>query len=121
MSKFFKDDELACSCCGSVGMDASFVMLMDEMREACGFPWVISSAYRCEAHPIEASKLSSVTGAHQEGVACDVVCSGAQALRVIEVAIEHGIKRIGVKQKGPVRFIHLDASTSLPSPAIWSY
>jgi len=36
--------------------------------------------------------------------------------------MKHGVKRIGVNQKGKGRFIHLDmAEEAFPSPAIWSY
>jgi len=40
------------------------------------------------------------------------------------VAQKHGIERIGIKQKGRTRFIHIDACTQedgFPTPAIWSY
>ena len=55
------------------------------------------------------------------GLACDVAVTGEQALKVIEIALKHGIKRIGVNQKGQSRFIHLDIADSLPQPTIWSY
>jgi len=53
-----------------------------------------------------------------------VLCSGKEALEVIRVAQKHGIKRIGVQQKGNGRFIHLDSCTEaegFSSPAMWSY
>jgi hypothetical protein len=42
-------------------------------------------------------------------------------LRLIDLAQQAGIQRIGVNQKGNGRFIHLDVCDDRPSPAIWSY
>ena len=42
-----------------------------------------------------------------------------EALR--EVALKHGVPRIGVNQRGDSRFIHLDIDSSLQTPTIWSY
>jgi hypothetical protein len=46
-----------------------------------------------------------------------------EAYILVEVALKHGIPRIGISQKGPVgsRFIHLDMDTSRAAPRIWSY
>ena len=46
-----------------------------------------------------------------------------KAFKVVEVALKHGIKRIGIAQKGDerTRFIHLDDDTSRPHPRVWSY
>ena len=46
-----------------------------------------------------------------------------EAFKVIEVALKHGVKRIGVAQKGDVgsRFIHLDMDETRASPRVWSY
>ena len=93
--------------------------LMDDIRERAGFPFVVTSGYRCEDHPIEARK--SAPGAHTTGKAIDIAVSGEKALRLIELAQQAGIKRIGVNQKGSGRFIHLDVCHDRPSPAIWSY
>ena len=53
----------------------------------------------------------------------DILVSGEQAMTLIKIAIEEGINRIGVAQKGDhaSRFIHLDMDISRPSPRIWSY
>ena len=116
----FKPEEFACSHSGEQKMNYEFVEKLQKLRSACDFPFVISSGYRCVEHPIEASK--SRAGAHTTGCAVDVAVSGDKALKVLEVAMKHGVKRIGVNQKGKGRFIHLDmAEEAFPSPAIWSY
>ena len=64
------------------------------------------------------------------GQAVDVKISGADALRLIEVAKKYSMTGIGVKQSGPAgkRFIHLDnlgsnytKLTGGPRPWLWSY
>ena len=63
-------------------------------------------------------------GAHASGRAVDIGVRGDRALKVIEVALKHGMTGIGVNQKGGSRFIHLDdleASGKFHRPTIWSY
>tara|TARA_R110000803_G_scaffold208003_1_gene276341 strand:- start:1966 stop:2367 length:402 start_codon:yes stop_codon:yes gene_type:complete len=119
---YFRPKELACKCgCNSNEFDADFLETLCAIREACGFSFPLSSAYRCPLHPIEARKED--VGAHCYGKAVDILCSGENALEVIRVALAHGIGRIGVSQKGGGRFIHLDGCTVEEgfTPAIWSY
>ena len=120
---FFRPKELACKCgCGTSGFDLDFLATLNTIREECGFSFPLSSAYRCPQHPIEARKKSP--GSHSSGKAVDVLCNGEKALEVISVAQKHGIKRIGVQQKGGGRFIHLDGCTEdegFTVPAFWSY
>lgn len=117
--RFFSKKEFLCQHCGQDGIQPEIVKVLDKMREQCGFPFVISSGYRCEDHPIEAAKATP--GTHQKGYAVDIAVRGANALAVIRSAMEHGIKRIGVNQKGSGRFIHVDCDPDRQSPAIWSY
>lgn len=116
---YFTESELACSHTGECFMNDVFMRKLLAIRKVAGFPMPITSGYRAAAHPIEASKPKP--GEHAEGVAVDVGVSGAQALRLIEVALSMGIKRIGIAQKGQGRFVHLGGSLILPSPAIWTY
>lgn len=119
ISKYFTEKELACKHCGEFEFDQDFLDLLDEIREECDFPFPVTSGYRCALHPIEARKSSP--GAHQSGKAIDILASGEKAMRIVEVALSKGIKRIGVNQKGQGRFIHLDVSEDHPAPAFWSY
>ena len=43
---------------------------VDELRDRCGFPFVITSGYRSPQHPIEAKK--DVPGTHAQGIAADI-------------------------------------------------
>ena len=117
--KYFHADEFRCQHCGKLGIEDRFAELMDKIREDCGFPILISSGYRCAEHPIEKAKLKQ--GAHTTGLASDLAVTGEQALKVVEIALKHGVRRIGVNQKGSSRFIHLDIADGFPQPTIWSY
>ena len=119
--KYFTEDELKCRHTGECKMDEDFMKVLDEIREECGFAFVITSGYRSPKHPIEAKK--SRPGAHASGKAVDILVHMEQAYKVVEVALRFGIKRIGVSQKGDVgaRFIHLDMDETRASPRIWSY
>lgn len=119
MMSYFSRDELMCQHCGEYYFDSEFMALLNNIREEYGKPMIVNSGYRCQEHPLERAKTS--TGAHSLGKAVDIRCSGADALELIRIAMEFGIKRIGVNQKGSTRFIHLDNADELPSPAIWSY
>ena len=111
---------MSCQHCGDYKFNEEFLKVLNNIRHECGFAFVISSGYRCVEHPIEASK--SRVGAHTTGSAVDIAVRGDKALKVLEVAIAHGVKRIGINQKGKGRFIHLDmAEDEFSSPAIWSY
>ena len=118
---YFSDDELKCKHCGGLVFNEDFRRTLDNIRGDCGFPLPVTSGYRCPDHPIEVAK--DEPGAHSSGKAVDIRIHGKSALWLIEVALRHGVKRIGVNQKGELgqRFIHLDADTDLPSPTIWSY
>jgi len=117
---YFTEEELSCQHCGAYKFDVEFLKVLNNIRQECNFPFVISSGYRCIEHPIEASK--GRVGAHTTGCAVDIAVRGDKALKVLEVAIAHGVKRIGINQKGKGRFIHLDmAEDEFTSPAIWPY
>ena len=119
MYKYFKDSELQCSHCGEVHMDEEFMRKIEALRESLGFPFVVSSAYRCKEQPLEATKKT--TGAHVQGRAMDIRASGEKALRLVTGATTAGFTGVGLKQKGNGRFVHLDDLDSPSRPTIWSY
>lgn len=102
-------------------MNPHFISLIDDIRHEAGFPFPVNSAFRHPTHPIEARKER--LGAHTTGKAIDIGVYGDQALEVVKLALQHGIKRIGVKQHGPhaERFVHLDLCDDFPTPMIWTY
>jgi len=91
--KHFKTSEFDCQHTGENRMEKDFLSKLDELREYCGFPFVITSGYRSPSHPLEAVKEIPGTHAH----------------------LEHGFTGIGVAGD----FIHLDTRGTLP--VMWTY
>ena len=122
MYKYFSMDELKCQHCGEQGMDEAFMIKIEALRHELGFPFTVTSAYRCKDHIIERKKKTP--GAHASGHAIDIAVSGNQAHRLLDAAFRVGMTGIGVNQKGNNRFIHLDDlewDENRPRPWVWSY
>jgi len=122
--KYFTEDELRCSHCGINNMNNLFMQRIVMLRELLGFPFVVTSAYRCKNHPIEVRKDSP--GAHTTGQALDIHVYGNNAHRLLDAALRAGFSGVGISQKGEhlKRFIHLDnlsTSDDRPRPTVWSY
>lgn len=114
-SKYFLEEEMKCQHCGASNWNQAYMDWLDVVRHECGFPFVITSGYRCPDHPIE--KKKSKPGAHTTGKAVDILSKGVEAIKIIEMASKHGCKRIGVSQNS---FIHLDRDSTKPD-ALWTY
>ena len=94
---------------------------LEAIRIEYAKPMILSSAYRDTLkHPAE--KRKKQPGYHALGRAVDVLVFGADALRLIEIALRHEMNGIGVSQSSKTphseRFIHLDDREDL---MIWSY
>jgi len=112
--KFFDKSEFNCQYTGENEMNPEFLQKLDELRETCGFPFVITSGYRSPDHPIEAEKDSP--GTHAQGIAADIaVNSSADRYILINYAFQQGFTGIGVDSG----FIHLDIRDTVP--VIWTY
>lgn len=111
---------------GELYMDREFVELLDELRGVCGFPFIISSAYRSPEYNNKVSS-SGLKGPHTTGKAVDILVYGKQAHKLIDLATKFEFKGIGISQKGDykTRFVHLDTlsdnENNAPRPWIWSY
>ena len=117
--KHFTEGEMACSHCGLRPMDEHFMARLDELRERCGFPLVISSGYRCPEHNEAVSKTGR-NGPHTTGQAADILIEGERAYLLVKTAIAMNFRGIGINQKGVGRYIHIDDCLE-PRPRIWSY
>ena len=120
--KNFTADEFKCSHCGANEMKSEFLDRLQQLRNAYNKPMKITSGYRCPKHPIEAAKPSP--GPHSTGMAADVGIQGAEAHRLLQLALELGFTGVGVQQKGTGRFLHLDTISNQldsPRPTVWSY
>ena len=78
MFKYFTKDEFVCKTTGENEIEDELIFALDELREHCGFPFVITSGYRSPYHPIELRKKQP--GTHAQGIAADI-------------AVPHGLPR----------------------------
>lgn len=122
--RHFRLEEFACNCCGANEISTAFVNELDGLREALGFPLIITSGYRCPTHN-ERVSTTGRNGPHTTGKAADIKVHGKQAHELVQFAMQYGFTGIGVKQRGDWsrRFIHLDILESPDRfrPTIWSY
>ncbi len=121
----FSENEMKCKGSGDCKMVPEFMEALEKIRMELNKPMIVSSGYRCPEYNDKVSG-SGLTGPHTTGRAVDVVCSGGDALKIMELAIKHGMTGIGVSQKGDhsKRFLHLDMlipNMSKPRPWVWSY
>lgn len=113
-SKESDPDLFYCSHTGREGINPRFVHRLDELREVCGFPFIITSGYRHETHPVEARK--NEPGTHTLGIAADIaVRGGANRRQVVWHALNQGFNGIGVART----FVHVDIRDDVP--VIWTY
>src|SRR5210317_2624941 len=113
--KYFTLDEFDCKETGQNKMSNNFLIMIDRLREECGFPFVITSGYRAPEHSAEKDKLTK--GRHTQGIAADIaVSNGYQRYLVVEKAIELGFKGIGVAND----FVHVDLRNT-EEPVMWTY
>ena len=101
--KYFSYDEFKCKETGENKIKPDFVARLDLLREACGFPFVITSGYRSPEHSIEAAKEKP--GTHAQGIAADIaVKNGIERGKIVRAAIDLGFTGIGVAKD----FVHVD-------------
>tara|TARA_Y100001937_G_C7067876_1_gene306923 strand:- start:673 stop:1050 length:378 start_codon:yes stop_codon:yes gene_type:complete len=122
--KNFKLEEFACRHCGENNISHELINKLQGLRTELGFPFVITSGYRCKNH--DAEKNKPFPGTHNSGIAVDILCKSEEAFKIVTNASKHGFTGIGVSQKGKLgsRFIHLDIGTKKGGklrPTIWSY
>lgn len=112
--KYFKREEFNCTHTNKNEMDDAFLEKLDELREACGFPFKITSGYRDETHPNEARKQKP--GTHNQGIAADIaVSNGFERMNIVQNALKLGFGGIGVAKN----FIHVDTRDT--TPVMWTY
>jgi len=112
--KYFKLEDFNCQETDENDMDFNFIKRLDNLRNACGFPFVITSGYRSPNHSIEAAKVNP--GTHAQGIAVDIkVSGGSQRMRLVKQALALGFTGVGVA-KG---FVHVDARQTMP--VLWCY
>ena len=115
MARYFSRDEFACSHTGKNEISDSLIDKLDLLREACGFPFIITSGYRDPTHPIEAKKANAGTPAL--GLAADIkVNNGVERYTIDRDPIKLGFRGIGIANT----FVHVDVRDAKPS-VMWTY
>jgi uncharacterized protein YcbK (DUF882 family) len=112
--KYFKYEDFDCQETGENRMDENFIHKLDELREACGFPFIITSGYRSPSHSLETRKKKA--GQHTKGVAADIrITNGIDRFKIARLAFELGFTGIGIAKT----FVHVDMRRT--EPMMWSY
>lgn len=112
--KYFKKNKTACPCCGENEMNPRTLLRIDLVREHCGFPLVVNSAYRCKKHnkKVKGKKDSS----HMQGHALDIkMLSKRQRSIFVFYARLFGFHRMGIYK----RFVHVDDDPNKPPEVTW--
>lgn len=115
--KWFKQSEFACKCgCGLNNFNPVLAVLVDSMRENCGFPFAVRSACRCIEHnKKEGGKPRSD---HLTGDGIDIkATTNYQRFKIIQDAIFRGIDRIGIGRS----FVHIGIRKGNPKERTWLY
>tara|TARA_R110002167_G_scaffold76209_2_gene212394 strand:+ start:476 stop:832 length:357 start_codon:yes stop_codon:yes gene_type:complete len=118
MFKYFKLEDFNCQETGENEMSRDFIHKLDELREACGFPFIITSGYRSPSHSLE--KRKEKAGKHAEGIAADIRTSnGNERYKIVAEAIKMGFTGIGIAGS----FIHVDSRVcgADKAPVMWCY
>lgn len=121
----FTENEMRCKCgCGRADMAPEFMDRLQAMRNRTLTSFVVTSGYRCPDYNDRIAKTGR-TGPHTTGHAVDLLCAGARAHDILQLAALEGMTGIGVDQHGPheKRFLHLDdlPAGNYPRPGVWSY
>ena len=113
--KYFALSEFNCQETAENEMQDEFLKKLDHLREACGFPFVITSGYRSTNHSNERNKTNG-GGTHTQGIAADIrALSGAERYTIVKHALALGFTGVGVAKS----FVHVDIRTTVP--VMWTY
>jgi len=112
--KYFKISDFDCQETGVNFMEDEFIKKLDHLREACGWPFVVTSGFRDTSHSAEINKANG-GGYHTKGVAADIaVSNGKQKHDIVKHATAMGFS-VGIAKT----FVHVD--TRMDTSVIWTY
>lgn len=114
----FTKAEFDCKATGENNMQHEFMEKLQAIRKDFNRSMTVTSGFRSVKHPIEAKKTHS-NGEHTQGFCADIMCiTGNDRFQLIQLALKHGITRIGVAKT----FLHLGiGGKGLPNNVIWEY
>lgn len=115
MFKYFKLQDFDCQETGENRMEEEFIHKLDELRESCGFPFIVTSGYRSPSHSIEIKKANG-GGMHTKGISADIrIANSKDRHTIIKNAMAQGFTGIGIHKT----FVHVD--TRLDTARVWLY
>lgn len=113
---YFKRSEEWCPCCHSGGLLPDFRDKLNLAREIAGTPFILNSAFRCEAHNQEVG--GSRSSSHLFGCAVDIKCMDSRSRwLIVDALVKSGFNRIGLAKT----FIHVDDDMTKEPNLIWEY
>ena len=114
--RYFELEDFACHETGENFILPSFVNRLDNLRDVCGFPFIVNSGYRSPKHSAEVSKPAGSRGQHTLGMAADIAVRNAeQRYLIVKHATALNFTGIGIAKS----FVHVD--TRATTPVIWTY
>lgn len=117
MARYFTKDEFDCKCgCGFNNVSDDLVAKLDQARHEYGAPMVVTSGCRCKAHNAKVGGVGDST--HVLGEAADIATTNETRLPILRALIKR-FDRVFVDYNR--NFIHVDVSTTKPSPRLGTY
>ncbi len=107
MSKYFKESEFKCKCCGQVKVNPELLELLDKIREEVNEPVYVTSGYRCEKHNEACG--GKTKSQHMLGNAADIQVKGLTP-KQLSVLIEEHFSPAGMGVYPT--FVHVDVRTT---------
>ena len=122
LSPHFSEREFQCKCgCGICRVDPVLIKKLEWIRKVLGRSMTVKSGCRCKTHNKMIggkSRSAHLTSRWRFCTAADIAVNGSiQRFRLVETALNAGIKRIGPHK----RFVHLDVDENLPQNRLWLY
>lgn len=117
LSENFTVTEFECKHCRVCRVEPSFIKLLQQLRDEISRPLIVTSGYRCAAHPVERAKAPGSFSAHMYGIAADVTCPTLDLELLYKAALKiPGFKGIGAAPWQ--NYLHLDARSKVTR---WAY
>lgn len=106
---------------GAEMMQEAFVRMLDQARFVAGFPFVVNSGYRSEAHNVRVGGV--LDSSHLHGLAADIHADNYhQLVQLVNALRSAGFKRIGQYYTAAGNyFVHVDFDASKPYQGEWAY
>lgn len=108
LSKHFMRTEFACDCAGycdgfPVEMNTEFIQKLQELRNQCGGPIIITSGVRCPQRNAEVGGVPY--SFHLRGLAADLYCPNMTPGNLLAIAQDIGLNTIAYYHHG---YIHVE-------------